>query len=295
MRMPLRPPVGDADRRGHGRLHRFGQPPAALRAGAVVAHEVAGATTGRVGLEAHTDVHITLQQVGLTGVNRLIRVMESVHRGATAGQDPPDAVRQGGQAARLAHDDPAAPQCPGRIPEALAFPDLGHHVPPVGMPTHHLEDVQGLGPDDAVRHRDAHVALEVADRGVGLRSEDPVDPAGVEAERAHAPLQRSHVVPPKHGPPVVQQPVAEGVPGFDERAPCLLAAHTITAQPAPRLESEHRLLRAGPEDRSLIASRVEAQRLQSFLQVTDSFSATLTPQRQRARWDYRNGCNSSRS
>ena len=53
------------------------------------------------------------------------------------------------------------------------------------------------------------VALELAQRGLGLGAEDAVLAAGVEAERVQPALQLGHVVAAQHRPAQVEQPIAE--------------------------------------------------------------------------------------
>ena len=66
------------------------------------------------------------------------------------------------------------------------------------------------GPGDAV-DRQPGVALEVAEGPRGEVAEDAVDPAGVEAEGAEAPLELGDVVAPEHRAAEVEQPVARAV------------------------------------------------------------------------------------
>ena len=87
------------------------------------------------------------------------------------------------------------------------------------------------GPADLVG-RETGVALERAERALGLRPEDAVLAAGVEAERVEPALQLDHVVAAQHRLAQVEQPVAEREAALDQRGPRLGAADAVDPQAA---------------------------------------------------------------
>jgi hypothetical protein len=91
-----------------------------------------------------------------------------------------------------------------------------------------VEGVDGVVAADAVG-READVALEVVEGAGGERSEDAVDPTGVEPEATEPPLQLGDVVTPEVGGAVVQEAVAEVPAGLDQRGPRLVVATTVDA------------------------------------------------------------------
>ena len=103
-------------------------------------------------------------------------------------------------------------------------------------------------------------------------AEDAVDPAGVETERAQPALQVGDVVAAQGGIAAVEQPIAEPVPGLDQRRPRLLAADPVDAQAACRLERAARLLGAVIEAPAGVAGGIEPRRGEAPLEITDSLA-----------------------
>ena len=102
-----------------------------------------------------------------------------------------------------------------------------------------LELTEGGAPEDSVGGA-AGVALELGQRPRGQVAEDPVDPTGIEAERAQPQLEVGHVVAALHGCAAVQEAVAEAETGLDQGVPRLEAADSIDPQAAQVLECLHR-------------------------------------------------------
>ena len=84
----------------------------------------------------------------------------------------------------------------------------------------------GLGGGSLIN---AGVALEPADRGLGLRAEDAVLAAGVEAESVQAALQLGDVVTAEHRPAEIEEAVTQPVRTLDQRAPRLGTADAVDA------------------------------------------------------------------
>ena len=83
------------------------------------------------------------------------------------------------------------------------------------------------------------LALESAERGLGLGPEDAVFAPGVEAERVEATLELADVVAAQHRSMHVEQAVAERVAALDQRAPGLGSADPVDAHTAASLELAH--------------------------------------------------------
>ena len=89
----------------------------------------------------------------------------------------------------------------------------------------------GVGPDDTIRGQ-ALVGLEVAHRGLGIRPEDAVDIAGVEAEAAEPLLQIGDVVATGHGGAQVEHAIAKPEVGLDQCCPGVWSAFAVFHQAA---------------------------------------------------------------
>jgi hypothetical protein len=101
------------------------------------------------------------------------------------------------------------------------------------------ELAEGGAPGNPV-DREAGIALEL---GQGARSqvaEDPVDPAGVEAECAQPQLEVCYVVAALHGRTAVEEPIADTKTRFDQGVPRLEAANPVDPQASEMLECLHR-------------------------------------------------------
>jgi hypothetical protein len=126
--------------------------------------------------------------------------------------------------------------------------------------------------DDAV-DREAGVALELVQGLHGGVPEDPVDPAGIEAECAQALLQLRHVVTPQHGGPAEEEAVTHPETGFHQGVPGLRATDAIDAKAAQALEGLERGPGARPEDAVGIDGRARQNGGQAVLDVRDRVTA----------------------
>ena len=98
------------------------------------------------------------------------------------------------------------------------------------------ERLERLGAAGAVVD-EADVALEVADRAIGLAAEDAVDPAGVEAHVEQPLLEGGHVVTDGWVPDgVLEDAVAEGPARLLEQPPGLRSDDAVDAGAALLLE-----------------------------------------------------------
>ena len=89
-----------------------------------------------------------------------------------------------------------------------------------------LDRPDGLGSRYPVV-REPHVGLELTDRALGERSEDPVGGTAREPQDVERALKCAHVGTVQVGVPQVQQPVAEAERGVDQRGPGLIADGAI--------------------------------------------------------------------
>ena len=106
---------------------------------------------------------------------------------------------------------------------------------------------EGGAPEDAV-DGETGVALELGQRPRGQVAEDPVDPTGVEAERAQPQLEVGHVVTALHGRTAEQETVTEPETGLDQGVPRLRTADAVDPQATQVLECFHGGTGAVPED-----------------------------------------------
>ena len=121
------------------------------------------------------------------------------------------------------------------------------------------------------------VALELPERVLGLRSEDAVLAAGVEAERVEPPLQLGHVVAAQHGRAQVEQAIAERTATLDQRAPGLGPADAVDAQPAARLEvANRRRAVSSPKKPSSVTEQPHC--VETDLEVTNCVAAVAEAQ-----------------
>ena len=95
---------------------------------------------------------------------------------------------------------------------------------------------------------EAVLALELAQRGLGLGAEDPVLATGIETERVEPTLKVDHVVAAQHRRTRVEEAIAEAVAALDQRAPGLGAADPVEAQAALGLELAYGRERLRAED-----------------------------------------------
>ena len=153
-------------------------------------------------------------------------------------------------------------------PHRLLLADVGHR--PGRERAEPLERGDGRRAADRIG-RDARVALELPERGFGLRAENAVLAARIEAERVEPALQDPDIVAAQHRPAQVQQPVAQAERALDQRAPGLGSADAVDEEPARVLERPHRVLgrgveRAGGADRT-------AGAIQPVLELEDGGAA----------------------
>ena len=175
---------------------------------------------------------------------------------------------------------------PPLSPTATCRPAQGGGGVAQGGPGPHGGDQRGLvvaalqahqllegGPaDDAVDGK-AGVALELVQGPHGGVPEDPVDPAGVEAQRAQALLQLGHVVTPQHGGPAVEEAVTQPETGLDQGVPGLGAADAVDPQAAQALEGLEGGPRGRAEDAVGVDGRAREDGGQAVLDVGDRVTA----------------------
>jgi hypothetical protein len=217
-------------------LGEFGQAPAAggLAAEACEERCPAPPTTG---VEGEPNEHLGTDRVRAERLLRAVRVLDHRHDRARSLQLALHRPNEPAQSTALSDDDSTLREGSGSLAQSLPFSDARHGL------TALAELVQGADsgrPTDGI-DRQAGVALEVEQRLLGLRAEDPVHLAGVEAERAQPALQVGHVVAPQHRGVAIEHAVAQLVAGLDQGGPRLLAADAVVAQPALTLERADRL------------------------------------------------------
>jgi hypothetical protein len=194
---------------------------------------------------------------------------------------------------RVEHDEPAAQVGAGR-PHAVGLPQCVRRAAGDG-PAQLGQRPQGLGTCHTVGLQ-AHAALEVPQRLVGLDAEDAVDPPAGVAERAQPVLQRGDVVPAHEVPRGVQQdPVAQQPAGAIERPEGLRAHHTVDEHAAALLERAHGAFDGGVED--VVLDRRGGQLPGSHEPLADSAYAvaavTCAQQGARVRRGVRHGTSSA--
>jgi hypothetical protein len=122
------------------------------------------------------------------------------------------------------------------LTEAFAVPDLGNQLFGSllsGPEPDELANGGGAGnPIDGY----SGIALELTERGRGEVSEDPVDPASVEAEGTEALLQLSNVIASDHRSSPIQEAVAQAPACLDQGRPGLWTTDAIDPQTSPVLE-----------------------------------------------------------
>lgn len=145
--------------------------------------------------------------------------------------------------------------------------------------------VGGLAED--VVDRQAGVALELGQGPRRVVAEDPVDPAGVEAERAQPLLELGHVVAAQHGGAAVEGAPAQAVAGLDHGVPGLATAGAVHPQPPPVLEPLDRGPGGPAEGAGRVADAVEAEGGQPLLEVGDRLARVALLQGEGAGVAYR--------
>jgi hypothetical protein len=182
---------------------------------------------------------------------------------------------------QIAEHDAPIEQVAGRAGQPLALSDAGHRDRCIGHGAQAGEPGQHVGTAHAVR-RQPGVALEVLQRPFGPGPEDPVDDAGVEAERAQLVLQLGDVVASQHRSPQVEQSIAEVVAGLDERRPGVLTADAVGDEPTVVLEPVHRREGLVAEASGLVLG-VEADGREALVQVENALAVGTERQGQAVR------------
>src|SRR5207245_4322131 len=104
-------------------------------------------------------------------------------------------------------------------------------------------------------------------RGDRPGTEYAVDAAGGEAERAQVFLQVADVVASEHRRAQVQEPVAEAVPGFDERTPRLGSTDPVDSQASVLLEPSDGCFGRRAVDRDRVVGQIVTQPRQPALYI----------------------------
>ena len=225
---------------------------------------VAGAAAGDVA-EPQAEEQVGGVAVGLDRHHRVV-LPAPVDEDFGAELDQPlgHDVTEGVEARLDGQVDAPAGQTEGAVAQRLLLPHRRHRSAPEARQA--VEGGDALRPADGVGHG-TDVALEVPQRLGGVGAEDAVAPPGVEAEGVELLLQVEDVVAAQHRRPVVEEPVAEPVAGFHQRAPRLAAADAVDAQAPGRLEGPDGGGGALAEEAGLGRGRLEPESGQAVLQV----------------------------
>ena len=167
----------------------------------------------------------------------------------------------------------------GRVAQGGASP---HGRDELGLVVAALESQQlleGCATHDAV-HGEAGVALELPERPYGGVAQDPVDPAGVEAQRAQPLLQLGDVVTPQHRGPAVQEAVAQPETGLHQGVPCLHPADPVHPEATQALEGLESGAGGGTEDPVGVDRRPGEDGGEAVLDVGDRVAAVADGERQ---------------
>jgi hypothetical protein len=133
------------------------------------------------------------------------------------------------------------------LAQALPIPDLGHQLfGPLVLGPEPNELAHGGGPGDPI---DGHpgIALEFAEGGRGQVAEDPVDPAGIEAQGTEPLLQLGDVIASDHRGSAVQETVAQSPACLDQGGPGLWTTDAIDPEAPAMLEGFDSCSGAVPE------------------------------------------------
>ena len=245
-------PPADRQHRRQPLVEEVGEAPAADRLEA--GHRVVGDRDGS-SVGARPEVEVGAEAVGRLGLGRAVGLVERHHRGAGLAQRLGHGPGDDAEAAELADHDPAPGQGAGRPAQLLGLAHGGDDGP-VDPVAEAVEGVDRLVAADAVGGQ-TDVALEVVERPGGQGAEDPVDPAGVEAEAAEAPLQLGDVVAAEVGGAVVEEAVAEVPAGLDQGGPGLLVAEAVDPEAPGALEGADGRLGGGAVTPDLGAAGVK--------------------------------------
>ena len=182
---------------------------------------------------------------------------------------------------------PAAARRRVRAPATVPSPPLsptpqGGGLEPTALRLAHRRDggeglVAGGHPEQLVDRQptgdpvdgELDVALEHGDGRCRVVPEDPVDAAGVEAQRAQPSLEIGDVVAAQHRVGAVEGTITERQPSLDEGGPGLSTGDAIDADASLALEGLNRCARRGPEGAFGIGDRAHADPGEPSLEIGD--------------------------
>ena len=207
-----------------------------------------------------------------------IRSAERQHLSPGLAQTAGDCLCDHGQLAGVADHYASALHPAGLASKTLMLAHLGDGDLSRGSPGGPLEGLNGGPPHHAVVGK-ADVLLELPDRSLRPRPQDPVNPVRVEAELTEATLQLRHIVASHHRGSVVEKSVSESMVGLHEGAPRLWTADAVDHQAAVALELAQRRFGRGAEFLIVPAGAVADQR-QPALKIANGLSSITASQRQ---------------
>lgn len=222
------------------------------------------------GLEPHVDGGCEAVRGGR--LDRGVGLVRCDHGRAPVPQGLHELTGQGAQAAELADDDAQLGERAGVSRELLQLAHRGHAWPGPGLAGQDVERTDGVDAADPV-DRQAAVVLEVRHRVCRARSEDPVDPAGVESEARQERLDLGDVVAAEVGCREQEQAVAEPPGGLDDRSPRVLIALAGDDQTAFALEGPQGGLGGRAKKRRLGAGGREPGGTEAALEVANGLAA----------------------
>ena len=273
--------VRHAEQPGHDALDRLGEQAAANRFVAVARVE-GGARPRTVWFEPKGEVDVGSDSVRLLCLRGVLRVVEGGHGRAVDDQAPSQRCKWCSEATGLADGDVAPCERRRGLSKELPGAHRRDELEGLGTPRRDpAELMEALGAEDPV-DRERGVLLELAHRLGGRVTEDAVDAAGVEPQRAESLLELCDVVPALHRGAPVQEAVTEPVPGLDEGLPRLHAADAVDPEPAVLLERFDRRARRAPEAPHFVADGAVAEREEAVLDVSHRLPAVTFAKRQRS-------------
>ena len=95
--------------------------------------------------------------------------------------------------ARLTNHQAPTGDEPRKLPQGLSLANLGHCLRTSGPTTKITETSDRVDPKDSI-WSEPLIALKVTQSRLGGRTEDPIDPAGIEAKGTELLLELHHVV-----------------------------------------------------------------------------------------------------
>ena len=114
---------------------------------------------------------------------------------------------------------------------------------------------------------------------MGPDAEDPVNPAGIEAEGTQLPLQCGDVIAPEHAVAEVQQTLAQNPASLDQGAPGLTSTCPVGPQTPVDLEGQDRAFGGLVVAADRVWRSIEPERLQAVLDITDSLTGAAWRER----------------